>query len=383
MPPEPVPPPIARASALVVALALTACGGRPASVATKPSSIASDGERTTAQGWEVRATLPKRHREVSWLTSTPEGLVISASTDALNEDGAAVFRLADGTLTTLLESDGQGFLRVYATEHGLLVPDADAAFGIEFFARLDVDGVVFTIDPDGGVSEEILPAVYHVFDVAELDGRLYASTGAYVPGDLPYRSERAPAALLVRGPAGEPWQRVVEYPPREAQPGAGVIRFTYLFAHDHALLAGVSDWTAGSHAVRIEGLPAAPRITRIDGLTGGTRQWGSGGDGRIYHLGDDTLSVSDDGGLTFEPVATPDAPQGFVWTGTSLLVVAAGALWRSEDDVAFRAVLPANPALGVPASDLLAVPLVVYEQRLWTASARTGEIFEAERGVLP
>lgn len=369
---------------------LAACHGDVRSSAaaapssSPPASIADvdvdDGEGPLR--WRLRATLPEDHREVSWLETTAEGLVISASTEALTRNGAAVFRLSDAGLTTLFESEGQGFLRVHAWGRKLLVPDADAAFGVGFFLRLDVDGAVFVLDADGSVHEEVLRAVYHVFDVVELDGRLYASTGAYVPGDVPYRSDRAPAALFVQGPPGDPWQRIVEFPARDAQADAGVMRFTYLFAlHAGVLLAGVSDWNAGSHAVRIEGLPDAPRIVRIPELTGQTRQWGGAG-AKVYHLSEDTLSVSTDHGHTFEPLATPEDPQGFAVVDGSLLVLSNGALHRSENDTSFTEVVPAHPSLVLDASGLHGVAMRVHGGNLWAASPRTGEIFELGPGAI-
>lgn len=158
-----------------------------AAPSSPPRASITDVDVASNEGplrWQLRATLPEAHREVSWLETTAEGLVVSASTEALTRNGAAVFRLSDAGLTTLFESEGQGFLRVHAWGDKLLVPDADAAFGVGFFLRLDIDGAVFVLDADGSAHEEVLRAVYHVFDVVELDGRLYASTGAYVPGDV-------------------------------------------------------------------------------------------------------------------------------------------------------------------------------------------------------
>ncbi len=94
-------------------------GPRRAQVTPAPNSLV----------WSRRAVLPAPYREACDLASTPSGLVIAASIDALGTDGAALFRLrSSGGLTTLLTWSGQGFLRVHAYGDRLVVPDADAPF---------------------------------------------------------------------------------------------------------------------------------------------------------------------------------------------------------------------------------------------------------------
>jgi len=144
--------------------------------------------------WGKRATLPGRYSQACDLESAREGLLIAASADPLTRNGAVLFELSSqNKLTELLRWDGQGFRRDHSYGDQVAVPDADAPFGLGFLLRCDVDGFVFFLRPGEAkkVARAVIPTVYHVFDTALLNGRLYASTGAYVPGDIPYRSSRA------------------------------------------------------------------------------------------------------------------------------------------------------------------------------------------------
>lgn len=333
--------------------------------------------------WVRRFALPSPFAQVCDLASTPRGLVVAASIDALGVDGAALFRWESGpTARELLRWDGQGFLRVHAWGDTLVVPDADAPFHLlPFVFDLDVDGYVFVSSPDGTLARhqrELLPAVYHVFDVARLaDGRLVASTGAYDPGAVAYLGDAAPAALFVDDGRGRPWRRALEHPSADAR---GVHRFTFLLAlPDGALLAGTES-PAGPGAVRIESPGATPTARVSEGVDGYVLRWALWR-GAVFAVvqraGGTALLRSEDGGRRFAAVPQVEDPQALAATDATLFVLARGALLATDDGVAFTERAPPNEALAHSPSSLVSAPLAVHRGSLWAASTRTGEVFEA------
>jgi hypothetical protein len=346
--------------------------------------------------WHERARLPAPYRQVGDLVSTPEGLIIAASIDALTVDGAAIFRLGpDGSLERLFKWDGQGFLRVAALGNHLFVPDADPPFGVLDYAFSgDVEGYVFVSDVEGKFDEdwrEVLPASYHVFDVARLaGGLLVASTGAYPQGETAYFADHAPAALFGDDGPDKPWRRLLEYPSREA---AGVSRFTWLLPlADGALLAGIQTSRGDlPHAVRIEGLQDAPRVVAVTGLPNEPLRWFAWRD-RVFaltaadgsrdrltgRLRQTVLLVSRDGGRSFAPVpGAPGLPLALASLGESLYLLDGGALYRSPDGEHFKQV--SEPSLELLEKPTLLVnhTLVVHGGSLWSANPLTGQLLEA------
>lgn len=334
--------------------------------------------------WVKRGTLPGPERQACDLESTPAGLVVAASTNIFDEDGAAVFRLDDEhRLERLLKWSGQGFLRVHSYSNRLVVPDGDAPFSpLSFIFSWNVDEYVFISDANGALTtrgREVLPRAYHVFDTALLpNGRLIASTGAYPEGEIAYLSKYGPAALFMDDGEGKPWRRILEYPARNVP---GVVRLTYLeLLPDGALLAGVQSNRGDlPDAVRIEGLPDAPKVFPIDSLSGWTLRW-SQWRGAIYHVaqvqGGTLLSRSTDGGRTFTPIRG-GSPQALLPTKDALLLLDHGALLQSTDGVRFEVISEPNPALQHEPSSLVSAPLVLHRGHPWAASPVTGEIFEA------
>jgi hypothetical protein len=333
--------------------------------------------------WAKRFQVAPPCQQVCDLASTPSGLVVAASRDALGEDGAALFRWTPQRgLTDLVRWEGQGFLRVHAYGDTLLVPDADAPFSFgRFVFDWDVDGYVFASRPDGTLdrdARELLPAVYHVFDVARLrDGRTVASTGAYDPARVPYLSDPAPAALFADDGPGRPWRRALVWPSARA---VGVHRFTYLLAlPDGALLAGVES-PMGYGVVRIDDPLGRATVSGATGVEGFVLRFALHGD-RVLSIaqgaGGARLHASRDGGRSFEVVANapPDA-QAVAVTDAGLFLLAGGALWHERGDVFTRLTAP-QPALAHTASSLVSAPLVAHEGALWAASPRTGEVFYA------
>jgi hypothetical protein len=351
---------------------------------TRPLPKAPEG----ALVWKKRATLPKKHPQACDLESVDGKLFVAASTDALGSNGAGLYELlSNNTIEKRFDWSGQGFLRVHQAGDRLLVPDADAPFGLGFFVRLDVDGFVFAFDPSdtNKYTKEVIPSVYHVFDTATLDGRVYASTGAYAEGETPYRNERNPAALFVQEGAGKPWKRAVEFPKVPDGTETGVVRFTFLQALEGGkMLAALTDWsnaTGGDGAVLIEGLPDKPTVARVKGLSGNTLRWERFGD-KIYHIGEvgglTQVSVSTDGGASFSPLMNaPAGPQSLVASERALFLLADGIIYRSEDGLRFTAVTPKNDALAYQWMPLTSASLEIHQGELWAASPVHGELWSA------
>lgn len=333
--------------------------------------------------WARRFVVPPPCRQVCDLASTPTGLVVASSRSALGEDGAALFRWSPRRgLNELVRWEGQGFLRVHAFGDTLLVPDADAPFSaVRFAFDWDVDGYVFASRPDGTLdrdARELLPAVYHVFDVARLaDGRAVASTGAYDPARVAYVSDPAPAVLFADDGAGRPWRRALAWP----SPGArGVHRFTFLLPlPDGALVAGVES-PMGHGVVRIDDPLGHAEVTRAVGAEGFALRFARDGE-RVLAVVQDNggarLWASRDGARRFTVVAgAPSDAQSLAVTGEGVFLLAGGALWR-EGAAGFARLTEAHPALAHVASSLVSAPLVAHEGALWAASPQTGEVFEA------
>ena len=376
------------ALALVVAVGVHGCETLhpdPAWRATlaRPTSAAATVHVVPAMRWVKRFQLAPPCQQVSDLASTPSGIVVAASRNILSEDGAALYRWTPRRgLWELLRWEGQGFLRVHAYGDTLLVPDADAPFSFgRFVFDWDVDGYVFASRPDGTLdrdARELLPAVYHVFDVARLlDGRAVASTGAYDPARVPYVDGPAPAAIFVDDGPGRPWRRALVWPSAQA---VGVHRFTYLLAlPDGALLAGVES-PSGYGVARIDDPLGRATVTRATGAEGFVIRLALHRD-RVLCITQGAagarLHASHDGGRSFESVA--DAPldaQSVAVTDGGLFLLAGGALWQERGDV-FTRVTAAHPSLAHAPSSLVSAALVAHEGALWTASPATGEVFEA------
>lgn len=180
---------------------------------------------------------------------------------------------------------GQGFLRVRSIGERLYVPDADPPYGGLGVADHGTEGYVFLSDSAGAfppprapharipAGTAVLPRAYHVFDVAEFRGVLYASTGA-VPPSEPAWTGSAPGALLAApttpsaASASARWTFALGYP-RRAKKGTylyedGVWRLTYLTVFRDELYAGIQDYDGRSSADFIRVAPPAGRSTLQD-----------------------------------------------------------------------------------------------------------------------
>jgi hypothetical protein len=367
-----------------------ACHPEPA-VTLTPSEIRKAPEATVEAPngplqWKAHGKLPKKHAQACDIESLNGDLYIAASTNALAENGAGLYRLRqDEPIKKIFDWSGQGFLRVHRVNDKLFVPDADAPFGVSFIFRWDVDGFVFVFDANDPekYTKEVIPSVYHVIDTAALDGKVYASTGAYAKDEIPYRNERNPAALFVQGEPGKPWRRIVEFPQVPKGNNTGVVRFTYLLPlEDGAMLAGFTDWSnvaGGDGAMLLEGLPNTPKVTRVQGLSGNTLRWGRFQD-KVYQISDTggppQLNLSRDQGRTFSLLNNaPLYPQSMVATKDELFLLADGVIYRSEDGESFTAMTQKNPRLGYQWAPLTTAPLALHQGQLWAANPITGEIF--------
>ena len=339
--------------------------------------------------WVQHATLPAKFPQAGDLCSVGDDLYVAAATDALAKNGQALFKLTpDDTLSPVLVRSGQGFLRIHPHGDRLFVPDADAPLTASIVFRLNTDGFVYSFAPSepAAAKREVIPHVYHVFDTAELDSRIYASAGAYADSEVPYRAKRNPAALYLREAAEKPWRRLVECPLVPKGTETGVVRFTYLLPLENGrLLAGLTDWSGslgGDGAVLIEGLPDHPKVRRLVGLSGNTLRWFRWRS-LIFQIGESAgtthLSVSADGGHSFALVAgAPALPQSLARIDGALALLADGVLHRSDDGATFTALTAQNPALRHHAHPLLTAPLILHRGKLWAADPQHGSIWATE-----
>lgn len=354
-----------------------------------PPAPAATGSEAPPLRWMQHATLPVKYPQAGDLLSTGTDLYIAASTGALTQNGQALYKLSpDDQLTPVLVRSGQGFLRIHAHHDRLFVPDADAPFTASIVFRLNIDGFVYSFAPDApaAATREVIPQVYHVFDTASLDGRIYASTGAYAVGEFPYQAKRNPAAIYLRDSADKPWRRVVECPQVAKGTETGVVRFTYLLPLENGtLLAGLTDWSnflGGDGAVLIEGLPDQPKVRRIVGLSGNTLRWFRWRH-LIYQISESAgvthLNISADGGHSFAPVPNaPTLPQSLATRDDALFLLADGTIHRSDDGATFRPITAQNPELRHHAHPLLTAPLVLHRAGLWAADPQNGALWSAE-----
>lgn len=374
--------------ALIVWLLLSAAT-RAALAQPAPGATLADAPPPSPLRWVQQATLPPTHPQAGDLCSLGDNLYIAASTDVLTTNGQALYTFTpDGRLAPVLIRKGQGFLRVHTLADRVFVPDADAPFTASLIFRRNLDGFVYSFDPraPGAVRREVIPHVYHVFDTALLEGRIYAASGAYAEGDVPYHTKRNPAALYLRETEAKPWRRVLEYPQMPSGSDTGIVRFTFLHALTNGtLLAGLTDWSGsagGNGAVLIEGLPDHPTVRRVGGVDGSPLRWISW-KGRIYVIaerdGITRLACSTDGGLTFAPAtAAPPLPQSLAVTDDVLILLADGTLYRSDDGSTFTALTAQNPDLRHHPHPLLTAPLAYHRGKLWAADAQRGTIWSAE-----
>lgn len=206
------------------------------------------------------------------LTSFGNSLYIAYARRPLDWDGAVIQRYTEGETPpfrmafnwnrvgepTKGGGGGQGFIRIRRADGRLLVPDADppyAGFGLRDYGA---EGYVFVSDKEGAFAPPtqpharppglpsvegkagaaILPRAYHVIDVIQYRGHLYASTGSVPPKERAW-SGPSPGALHVADAKMQVWSYTLGYPV-PYQPG--VYRLTFMVRFRGRLYAGIQDY---------------------------------------------------------------------------------------------------------------------------------------------
>ena len=129
--------------------------------------------------------------------------------------------------------------------------------------------------------------------------------------------------------------------------------------------------TPGDVLVGVEGLDGA--VLRFAAFRGGVHA--------VTQLHDGTrLHRSTDGGRTFQPLDLGDAgdPQSLAPAADSLLLLAGGALYQSDDGARFMLRVPPIDALAHRPSTLASAPIAIHAGRVFAASPSTGELFVAD-----
>jgi hypothetical protein len=156
---------------------------------------------------------------------------------------------------------GQGFVRIRRLRGRLFVPDADPPYAGFGFADWGTEGFVFASDASGkfaparhpkhwppveptaeSAGASVLPRAYHVIDVIEYAGALFASTGSVPPKERAWAGP-SPGALHRASPDLRRFNYEVGYPlPYQDN----VFRLTYMVRFRGELIAGIQDYD-GSH----------------------------------------------------------------------------------------------------------------------------------------
>jgi hypothetical protein len=157
---------------------------------------------------------------------------------------------------------GQGFVRIRRLRGRLFVPDADPPYAGFGFADWGTEGFVFASDASGkfapvrhpkhwppveptaeAAGASVLPRAYHVIDVIEYAGALFASTGSVPPKERAWAGP-SPGALHRATPDLRRFKYEVGYPlPYQDN----VFRLTYMVRFRGELIAGIQDYD-GSHS---------------------------------------------------------------------------------------------------------------------------------------
>lgn len=241
-----------------------------------------DGDDETKERGEGKAPLvgtftsvgstPYSLDRICDLTAFGDSLYLAHARRPLDWDGATLQRYTEGETPAIRLAfnwnrageptkgggGGQGFLRIRRAEGRLMVPDADppyAGFGLKDHGT---EGYVFLSDQEGkfappshpharppGLPDEngkagaaILPRAYHVLDVIQYRGHLYASTGSVPPKERAW-SGPSPGALHLADAKMQTWTYRLGYPVPYRD---GVYRLTYMVRFRGRLYAGIQDY---------------------------------------------------------------------------------------------------------------------------------------------
>ncbi|HEU5075006.1 MAG TPA: hypothetical protein VFU02_12540, partial [Polyangiaceae bacterium] len=293
---------------------------------------------------------------------------------------------------------GQGFLRLRSFHDRLFTPDADPPY-LGLGMRSGIEGYVFVSDRNGRFARSrqpghrpplpatteragvaLVPEAYHLFDVIEYQGRVYASTSVRGPGGS------APAALMLSSD-GLDFDWGPSFP---AEPGQAAWRFTYMVRFQDALLTGVEVLGGrGPDYVRWHKQPteevltpahATPMfLTRTGGLA--TLRWYAHKN-RLYWItagSNGTELYRSDDGVSWQTQALPEsagAPLDLVEFGNTLVLLTQWGLWTlPETGDSERLADIGQPSPFALSDHYCAAPLAVFRGELYAGGQRRGELY--------
>jgi hypothetical protein len=300
---------------------------------------------------------------------------------------------------------GQGFTRLREIDGRLYLPDADPPYLGFRLSGYGIEGYVFVSDAHGRFARArhprqlppapptaerggaaVLPHAYHVFDVAQFRGRVYASAGAHAPA-----SGGASGALYVAQAEGQPWQPVAYYPD---PPGKHVWRLTYLVSFRERLYAGVETFDAAdlTDYVSFEAGSTGPTVTsrgvraEQNAAPGGaaTLRWYADGDRLFWiaaHQQGVTLQVSEDG-IGWQLIALPPEAgrpldvQRF--RGALVILAEQGVFQLRGAKLKQVARIAAEPSPFELTDSYCPAPLAVLDDQLYAGGQRKGRLYRLD-----
>jgi hypothetical protein len=308
---------------------------------------------------------------------------------------------------------GQGFLRVHAIGGRLFVPDADPPYNGFEITEPGTEGYVFVSDAAGAFAPPrmphhklpdepsanragagILPRAYHVLDVIQFRGRLYASTGSVPPKEKAWRGP-APGALHVANEDLSRWTYEIDYPYPWRD---GVWRLTYMVRFKGRLYAGIQDYDGSDPTDYVVFEPAYGTTTITHRDVKPVRATDHGGqrtlrwyvdDGKLYWIAQSRegtrLRVTEDGN-TWRAITFPKnagAPTDVTrFRGVPVALTERG-LYRLDRDPPAEVAKAPSPDGRTPFElhDLFcAAPLGVLENVLYAGSQRDGSLWRISEG---
>ena len=293
---------------------------------------------------------------------------------------------------------GQGFLRLRSLHGRLFTPDADPPY-LGLGVKTGIEGYVFVSDPSGRFAAArrphhrpppqatldragtaLVPSVYHLFDVIEYQGRVYASGSVRGPAGT------APGALMLSAD-GLDFDVGPSFP---EDPGQAAWRLTYMVRFKDALLTGVEVLGGrGPDYVRWQKQPSEDVLTLAHATpvyltpSGGlaTLRWYTH-ENRLYWITAGPRGAelrSSDDGLHWKAEVLPEgagAPVDLIEFGNSLVLLTEWKLLLLSPRKTSRVLadIP-EPSPFVWSDHYCSAPLAVFQGQLYAGGQRRGELY--------
>jgi hypothetical protein len=369
---------------------------------------------------------PLALKRICDLTPIGNSLVMAHANSPLGSDGATIARYTpDVPKPFAVAFDwnrrgeparggaaGQGFLRARAIDGRLFVADADSPYnglgvverGTESYVFVSAVGGAFApprmprhrvpaaidlANPDSK-GTGVLPRAYHVLDVIEFRGALFASTGSVPPTERAWRGP-SPGALHRANADGSRWLYEIDYPHPYLD---GVWRLTFMVRFRDRLYAGIQDYDARepndyvvfeppANAERLERSHVrAVRVTTSGGANT-LRWWADAQTRRLYWITWNrdgvVLRVTRDGD-TWTEIPMPAGagrPVDITRFRDAVVVLAEHGLWRLDGDAIVATPIAHADAKQFELTDLFCgAPLAVFRNELYAGGQRGGALWK-------